>query len=889
MRRLPLLAAAILLAAASSSRAEAPQQAGATMAQPAAPAQSRAAGPEGVFDRLFGSEPERPDASRTERAGRDDLAIVGLYLGTKLLNESMPAFETPAGLCLPVLETLKALELEHQATADGVEIRLHAPKRTVQLRRQDHEGILTDSAKGLCLAVPGWSKLLPVVVRHDPVNLRVVVEATEPLPISSRFEREERRQGQLRPDASPRPDFPAIENPWALLSLPTLDLSTNAQFGSDGLASAIGLEASADLLKMHARVRATLASDGDASLRMALARTSPEPDMLGPLKATSLSLGDVAVPSQPLLADSSTGRGLVVSNRPAERADLFDRIELRGPLPTGWEAELHREDQLLAVVTKPDPLGDYVFADVPLRTGINTYVVRLYGPFGEMEERPFVRVIGAELNAENEVSYTAGFVEESRPLFGPPADSAITRPLVFASFERGLADGLSARVDMRLPLSGGQPAAGASLHAAALGGFGSLLVAGNGKGRPAIALRAVRRFGPLSTSFDLADHGTNPGADQPEDVRELASTAGLSVETRLPLGRRSVPVKASLRRSEERNGTQVDSVMATASLALGSTRLANSLTAEWRTGPGGNEREALGSFGVSRSEGAWRFRGGLDYRIAGGLKADLLSAAASRSHGSGSVSAEVGWDHQRSSASVSLSADQRLGAFSLAAGAGVGASGWRAGLSLSVGLFHAPGQGYQAAPTGISRSGTLRPLLFVDDDADGVQDASEPGLAGGRFVADNSIRQEVTSEEGAALLDGLAPGRSIDLEVQLASLPDMALRPVKPGVAARLRPGQVLDVPVPLRPTGEVEARVMLTKGEVQNPLSGIEVVLLDPDGKRIAATVSDFDGWAYFEAVPLGSYRLAALPGKPDEASVSVNLVKGAAVSTGQVLRIRR
>ena len=889
MHRLPLLAAAILLAAASPSGAEALQQAGATVGQPAAPAESKPAGPEGVFDRLFGSEPERQDASRTERAGRDDLAIVGLYLGTKLLTESLPAFETPVGLCLPVLETLKALELDHQQTADGVEIRLHAPKRTIELRRQDHEGILTDSSKGLCLAVSGWGKLLPVVVRHDPANLRVVVEATEPLPISARLEREERRQGQLRPDASPRPDFPRIENPWTMLSLPTLDLSSTAQFGSNGLSSALGVEASADLLKMHARVRASLASDGNATLRVALARTSPEPDMLGPLRATSLSLGDVAVPSQPLLADSSTGRGLVVSNRPAERADLFDRIELRGPLPAGWEAELHREDQLLAVVTKPDALGDYVFADVPLRTGINSSVVRLYGPFGEVEERPFVRVIGAELNAENEVTYTAGFVEEARPLFGPPADAAIARPLVFASFERGLTDGLSARVDLRMPLSGGQPAAGASLHAAALGGFGSLLVAGNGQGRPALALRAARRFGPLSTSFDLADYGTNPGADQPDEVQQLASTAGFSVETRLPLGRRSVPVKASLRRSEERNGDRLDSLMATASLALGSTRLTNGLTAEWRTGPGGNERQALGSFGVSRSEGAWRLRGGLDYRIAGGLKADIVSASASRSHGSGSVSAEVGWDHQRSAASVSLSADQRLGAFSLAAGAGVGASGWRAGLSLSVGLFHAAGRGYQTAPTGISRSGTLRPLLFLDDDSDGVQDANEPGLAGGRFIADNSIRQEATKEDGAALLDARAPGRSIDLEVQLASLPDMALRPVNPGVAARLRPGQVLDVPVPLRPTGEVEARVMLSKGEVENPLSGIEVVLLDPAGKRVAATISDFDGWAYFEAVPLGSYRLAALPGKPDEAGVSVNLVKGAAVSTGQILRIRR
>ena len=49
-----------------------------------------------------------------------------------------------------------------------------------------------------------------------------------------------------------------------------------------------------------------------------------------------------------------------------------------------------------------------------------------------------------------------------------------------------------AGVDARAPLDGTTPIVAAGVHAAVLGGFASVLVAGNGSGRPAVALRAAR-------------------------------------------------------------------------------------------------------------------------------------------------------------------------------------------------------------------------------------------------------------------------------------------------------------------------------------------------------------------------------------------------------------
>jgi hypothetical protein len=116
------------------------------------------------------------------------------------------------------------------------------------------------------------------------------------------------------------------------------------------------------------------------------------------------------------------------------------------------------------------------------------------------------------------------------------------------------------------------------------------------------------------------------------------------------------------------------------------------------------------------------------------------------------------------------------------------------------------------------------------------------------------------------------------MEVQLASLPDLRLRPVQPGIAAVTRPGQVIAVPVPMRQTGEIEAQVETINGDRRRPLPGIEVALVDSRGQRFAVTRSDFGGLAYFDGVPQGQWRLEAAHAAP----VPVTLGPDSLLATG-------
>ena len=421
--------------------------------------------------RLFGAQPEPVDAGRSTGPGRDDLSIVALYLGDIRVADAIPAHATDKGLCLAVSEVLDSLELAHEPGPGGLVISLIAPPRTVTLPIGD----LMETPAGPCATL---ATLAADCCRRSSATTPAICASSSPPPKPSPSPpaspaRTARRH--LSGTGPAPPVLPLIDNPWQLASAPTLDVAATLGVTDGRPAVAASLAASGDLFAMQARALAAIAPDGSASLRATLSRVTDQPGMLG---MRLFAVGDIVAPAQPLLAAAATGRGLVLSSRPNWRADLFDVVDLDGPLPRGWEAELYRDGQLIGVVTAPDADGNYHFGDVPLRTGYNRYVVKLYGPRGETEERVFTRVVGSELNPENETSYTIGFVEGGVPVLGPRAN-VTAPPTAFASVEHGLGPALSTRLDVRV--SGDTLAGSAALNASLLGGYGSLIAASNGQ------------------------------------------------------------------------------------------------------------------------------------------------------------------------------------------------------------------------------------------------------------------------------------------------------------------------------------------------------------------------------------------------------------------------
>jgi hypothetical protein len=852
----------------------------------ASPAAAQVAAQPDVFDQLFGADPA------AERSGEaaDGLALPSLFSGGRMLADALALHDLGPGkgACIVLVPLLGALEVDHRPTADGgFDIVLPEPRRVVAI---PGESLLT-SESGACLALDRIEALLPFALAHDRVTQRLILTAHAPLPVLMRLEREEAHK-RLRPEGA-LAEYPLLERDPALARLWSADIAAGIAHDPNGTNANLSILASGEVMGLAARGRLALAGSAGLGGGITLSDASAQAALLGPLRARSFALGDVAAPAQPLIAEGMGGRGLVISSRTPWRVDLVDRIALAGPLAEGWIAELWQDERLVAVCREGDAAGSWRFENLPLRTGRNRWVVRLYGPHGEMEEQVFLRMVGPQMNAENAIEYTFGVVEPGMPVIGGAIDGAIAAaPAAFATVDWGVSSALTARLDLRTGSEGAEPAVALGMEGELAGGLWATTLAHSPEGGLAGALRLARRFGTTDIVFDLARHGrerSDPAA--PALVRELSEYMALEGQGRIGLGPLSLPWQLRAQSGTLHGGRRRQAVAARlgvpfsewqASAELGVQRLSDG--DEWQ---GWQGNAAL----VASAElDGWRLRGGVNAVIEstdkreigpeigpeprsssqGGLRLGGLRLSAARPMRAGSIALDLDWDADTGAMGAGFSFNRQVGNVGLTGGLAYGSDGWRVGIGMTLGLWR-DGPRWNTSRAGISASGAVLARAFVDADGDGLMDAGEEAVEGARFIVGSALRREETDARGQTLLRGLPAGPGVDIETQIASLPDFSLRPARAGDRVELRAGEIRVVPVPLQVTGTIEVLVELQAGENRVPRSGVEVVLKDAQGREAARAVSDFAGYVLFEGLLPGGYS-AHVPGRA-EARTEVSL----------------
>jgi hypothetical protein len=380
-------------------------------------------------------------------------------------------------------------------------------------------------------------------------------------------------------------------------------------------------------------------------------------------------------------------------------------------------------------------------------------------------------------------------------------------------------------------------------------------VARDTEGALAAALRLARRFGSQDVVFDLAKHGSDDGPGLPPQVREFEDLIALEGRGRIGVGRFSLPWQLRAQ-SAKRRGGEVQQALA--------GRIAMPL-ADWQAAAAfGVVREGDGPWqgnadlGLSGRAGQWRLRGGIDARIGERFRLGGARLDATRTMFGGSMAIDLRWDAQSGALGGGIALNRQFGDLGVSGSVGYGREGVRAGIAITLGLWR-DGPRWRTARSGISRSGAVIADMFVDEDGDGLRGPGDGAVEGGRFLVGSAVRAEETGPDGKVLIRGLPAGPEIDVETQLASLPDFTLRPARAGDRLVLRTGEVRRLAVPLRPTGSVEAQVLLQAGERRVPRSGIEVTLLDMAGEEVARQATDFAGYVLFDGLPFGRYRVKA------------------------------
>lgn len=814
------------------------------------------------FAILFGEDEETIDSGTDKAPGRDDIELVEVRLADFELIKTQTAFKTETGLCLPVPALFEALEVPGELSEDTFQGWFIRPDRALFVdfnqrvaqfgaHTANIQPTLTDD--GWCLSLADLSSLLPIDFEYRPGVLSVVLTPREVLPIEARLERDALRK-QISTTQTTQPDYPVIDMPYEWLSLPTADIGLDLQLAPEGGFETTGsIELAGDVLKMTGRLQYS----GDGRPRLTLGRMSSKADQLGPLKARSFEIGDVVAARLPLLSESGLAQGITVSNRPTVSASVFDVTDIRGPLPNGWEAELYDGEQLMSFVTEADENGDYVFSDVILRPGYNRLTVKLFGPYGEREDRVVKIMVGSELCPENELQYSFGFVSSEGVVEDGASDSAV--PSAYASVRYGLSNHASAQIDGIVSAEDGVIGLGASLSGSALDTYGVLRIASDGAGRPALSAALQKRLNDRGgqLKFNLSDFG---GMETPVTGfgdQRMVRSALLTYDTSLDLGigRGLSALRTRMEWAQFQDQRKEFHASARLAGAYGATRWSHALRYSRRaSGAGGADTDILGDVLLSRSFKGLRVRGAMTYSLQDGLDVKTLALAAQKRFGrKGFGQVAISRDMESSAYSLNASYSKAFDRFVLSANAGTDQDGAvTAGLRLSFSLFNDPSRGrYAMASPGLSRSGAVRAFVYDDLDDDGRFDEGDIAIPGTGFIVDQSLRAEQTDENGGAVLGDLQSGYQANIELKQSTLDDPYLKPTQTGFSVTPRPGRIVDVAFPLTATGDVDGTVKLQKGAHETPVSGVLIEAVDEAGQVLATATSEYDGYFYIDDIP--------------------------------------
>jgi hypothetical protein len=731
-----------------------------------------------------------------------------------------------------------------------------------------------------------------------PKDLFIEVASTPPLPIVQRRLRDLAHKLPSSTPGSKIQGLPEVTAEYSLIRSPVVDVDMTGSWSrSEGPWSSATLRGAQDVLFMGTQWflsfdRRFRAQDA----RVTMSRKDPEGDLLGPLHLTEIEAGDIVQPRSSLATGGSKGLGLRFTNR-VQDVSSGSTTELRGELPDGWEAELYLNGILTAFAQKPEG-GQYVF-NAPLYPGTNDFVIVLYGPQGQREERRKAVRLGGDQPAPGKVYFDGAFVAQDakalpveRWLYGSetqvPGDARDRGvPAGEARVTYGLLPGLGlAAGGAASSLEGKRHGlAGLSLSASRWDTDLSLDLAFEDARHAAAAARLATQV--LDTGIFLQHETFGDGYRTPinsVDTRTVRSRSDLRVNRRFSL--LGTPISAALRmqRADYLGAAAEFQSDLDASALLGSAQLDSRLVGY------ATRRDAwiwVGLQGSLTAAARYRYgwlRAGAEYSVKPQWRATgfLLGADAAL------------LDNR---AKVRLTASRRLAAGTAVdlgiawtlpraeISANVGYNSQTRQVTVSVGLRFSvywidggplPHVDHRA----LASSSLARAQVFVDRDGDGVSSPGDEPLRGIRLRPGRPDEQ--TDDSGRTTLASFSESRGTDVLVEEESLPDPFLRSAVRGYRVTARPGAPVKLAFPVAWVSDVEGRVLVSEtrrapdGTVvatgSHGLGNVQLVVLNEQGREVRRVRSEFDGFFGIMALPSGRYRLAMDPDQATRFSLGDN-----------------
>ena len=361
----------------------------------------------------------------------EDLLLMSVDLDGLTVTDALPCYGSPDDPLVPLGALARLLDLD---------ITVFPPEGTVTGRLGQAQRALTiDLASGVArldgqnmgllasdFVVTGadiyfrasvLERVLRIAITVDVEALQLRLTAQEKLPVQARLERIAQLNA-LRPEDESTQQALRIDSPYALFSPPAFDVSLQAGINAlpPRLPRGFDVRIGGDLLYTGFQGFVSSDQNGDlTSVRATFERNDVKGRLLGPIRATSVSAGDIYTPALVLGPRSIGGRGFVFGNTPLLQTSVFSRIDLRGDLPTGYDIQLFINDTLRGGQQTPVQ-GRYEFLSVPLQRGLNVIRIVLNGPTGQRSEQTRIVNVGGGQLKSGAFTFSAGVAQQDTPL-----------------------------------------------------------------------------------------------------------------------------------------------------------------------------------------------------------------------------------------------------------------------------------------------------------------------------------------------------------------------------------------------------------------------------------------------------------------------------------------
>ncbi|QIK96983.1 hypothetical protein G7076_11620 [Sphingomonas sp. HDW15A] len=840
-------------------------------------------------------------------ADPDEQFLLDVSLRRLRLGDGVRAYTTPSGPCLVFGDFLTALDVPMKIDLEAnrasgwafdqknsIEIDKAAGIVILKGKRESFAStVVRDVPEGWCVDAQYLGRWFSLSLEAKTGISLLQVESEAKLPVELAAERR-LRAAQLKRKASiETADLPRVRLPYRLWRAPALEFMVNAgaTYSADSglkVDRSVAVAGAGEIAAMSYSFRVSGSSERAIdTVRAQIYRSDPDGNLLGPLKATHFAIGDVEGVRSDFSGGSAVGRGVVVTNEPLTHRSNFDRTSFTGELPDGWDAELYRNDSLVAFYDGADGDGLYHFDNVEMLYGENNFEVVLYGPQGQIQRRVESVNVGQDNVPPGTFWYWAGIRQPNTPLLAFRESKFQSETELIDSREPSKAPDVAveARYGVSERLSVGALIRSLEVQDERLsyveGSFrysigralGELAIARDTRGGTAFRAQVATKVGRVNLNA-ATQFSQQFIASTDESGTAIKAEHRLGASVPIKLGQVAMPLSGDVRLVERLDGGKELDAAARLSTRIGRFNLAGETTVRRQLRQGDNEakgNEVDASLIASGYVGRVRLRGGASWKVEPERRFDSAEINAYWSAGETTdLEAGIAYTADTQRLRGRMSYIRRFDAMAVSI-TGEAASDGSVAAGVSLNFAMDPFQGnWRPTRQRLATTGLVKARVFEDLNENGRRDKDEPAAAEAFVTTGLKLADRPTDKNGTTLIGGLAPYVPVAVGIDQSSLANPALAPAKPAQVVVPRPGVDATVEIALVGGGSIEGYAAKEDG---SEYEGLELQLVALDGEVLASAMSDIDGYFLFERVRYGSYKLRLAPGTAKAISASADL----------------